>query len=271
MPAANCAGCAVAIEAVVRTTDLRANRLFIFLAGFFLTNALIGEFVGVKIFALEATLGAEPFNWSLFGIEGTLNFTAGVLVWPFVFIMTDVINEYFGVRGVRLISWVAVGLIAYAFLAAYAAISLSPATFWVDINKDMGVPDIQKAYAILFGQGLWTICGSIVAFLIGQLVDVVIFHRILRITGDRFVWLRATASTAVSQLFDSFIVLYIAFVIGPQHWSVPQFLAVGTVNYVYKMGAAIALIPLLYLARVAIARYLGPAESTRLREEAAAN
>ena len=94
----------------MRTTDARANRLFIFLAGFFLTNALIGEFVGVKIFALEATIGAPPFHWSLFGIDGTLNFTAGVLVWPFVFIMTDVINEYFGVRGVRLISWIAVAL-----------------------------------------------------------------------------------------------------------------------------------------------------------------
>ena len=148
MAAASCAGCAAGTDAeTMRTTDHRATRLFIFLAGFFLTNALIGEFVGVKIFALEATLGAEPFNWSLFGINGTLNFTAGVLVWPFVFIMTDIINEYFGVRGVRLISWIAVGFIAYAFLAAYAAISLAPATFWVDINTGMGVPDIQKAYA----------------------------------------------------------------------------------------------------------------------------
>ncbi len=149
--------------------------------------------------------------------------------------MTDVINEYFGVRGVRLISWIAVALIAYAFVAAYAAIALAPAGFWVDINKDMGVPDIQQAYALIFGQGLWTIGGSIVAFLVGQLVDVVIFHRILKITGDRLVWLRATASTAVSQLLDSFIVLYIAFVLGPQQWPIPQFLAVGTVNYVYKM------------------------------------
>jgi uncharacterized integral membrane protein (TIGR00697 family) len=207
----------------------------------------------------------------MFGISGTLNFTAGVLVWPFVFIMTDVINEYFGVRGVRLISWIAVGLIGYAFLAAYAAISLSPATFWVDINKGMGVPDIQQAYAIIFGQGLWTIGGSIVAFLVGQLIDVAIFHRILRLTGERFVWLRATASTAVSQLLDSFIVLYIAFVIGPQHWSIPQFLAIGTVNYVYKMGAAIALIPLLYVARFGIVAYLGRGEAERLRREAASD
>jgi uncharacterized integral membrane protein (TIGR00697 family) len=255
----------------LRTTDHRANRLFIFLAGFFLTNALIGEFVGVKIFALEATLGTAPFQWSMFGISGTLNFTAGVLVWPFVFIMTDVINEYFGVRGVRLISWIAVGLIGYAFLAAYAAISLSPAPFWVDINKGMGVPDIQVAYSILFGQGLWTICGSIIAFLVGQLIDVVIFHRILKITGEKHVWFRATASTAVSQLLDSFIVLYIAFVIGPQHWSIPQFLAIGIVNYVYKMAAAIALIPLLYVARVGIAAYLGKGEAERLKREAASD
>ena len=61
----------------------------------------------------KTTLGLPPFDWNLFGISGSLNFTAGVLIWPFVFIMTDIINEYFGVRGVRLISWLAVGLIAY--------------------------------------------------------------------------------------------------------------------------------------------------------------
>jgi queuosine precursor transporter len=255
----------------MRTVDQRANRLFIVLAGFFLTNALIAEFVGVKIFSLEDTIGASPFRWSLFGIEGTLNFTAGVLLWPFVFIMTDVINEYFGVRGVRLISWIAVAFIAYSFLAAYAAISLAPAGFWVAENVKLGVPDVQKSYAVVFGQGLWTIGGSIVAFLVGQLVDVMIFHRILKITGERLVWLRATASTAVSQLLDSFIVLYIAFVLGPQQWSIPQFLAVGTVNYVYKMCAAVALIPLLYVARSGIRAYLGADEASRLRREAAAD
>jgi hypothetical protein len=254
----------------VNTTEQRANRLFIFLAGFFLTNALIAEFVGVKIFALEPTIGAPPFEWSLLGVSGTLNFTAGVLLWPFVFIMTDTINEYFGVKGVRFISWVAVGFIVYAFLFAYLTISLAPAQFWVDANAGLGVPDIQKAYALIFGQGMWTIAGSVIAFLIGQLVDVMVFHRIRRATGERLVWLRATASTAVSQLLDSFVVLYIAFVLGPQKWPIPQFLAVGTVNYFYKMLCAIALIPLLYLARAGIQRYLGEREAERLRREAAA-
>ena len=253
----------------MRITDSKATRLFIVLAGFFLTNALLAEFVGVKIFSLESTLGIAPFEWSLLGITGNLNFTAGVLLWPFVFVMTDVINEYFGPRGVRLISWIAVAFICYAFFAAYASIALAPAGFWVDANRDLGVPDIQHAYAQIFGQGLWTIIGSIVAFLIGQLIDVAVFHRIRRATGEKLVWLRATGSTAVSQFIDSFVVLYIAFVLGPQQWPIPQFLAVGTVNYLYKLGAAVALIPLLYLARGWIKVYLGETEAARLREEAA--
>lgn len=253
----------------MRTLDLRSNRLFIVLAGFFLTNALIAEFVGVKIFSLEATLGLPNYEWALFGVSGTLSFTAGVLLWPFVFIMTDVINEYFGVRGVRLISWVAVIFITYAFVAAYSAIALAPAGFWVDANASLGVPDVQRAYALLFGQGLWTIGGSLVAFMIGQLIDVAIFHRILKLTGERWVWFRATASTAASQLIDSYVVLYVAFVLGPQKWPIGQFLAVGSVNYAYKMSAAIALIPLLYVSRYFIRAYLGADEADRLRAEAA--
>jgi uncharacterized integral membrane protein (TIGR00697 family) len=247
----------------------RSTRLFVGLAAFFAANAIIAEFVGVKIFALETTLGQPPFGWNLFGQSGSLSFTAGVLLWPVVFVMTDVINEYFGRRGVRLISFIAVGLICYAFLFAYVAIRLAPAAWWVTVNSTRGVPDMQAAFASVFGQGLWTIGGSIVAFMVGQLVDVGIFHRIRQATGERWIWLRATGSTAVSQLIDSFVVLYIAFVLGPQQWPVSLFLAVGTVNYAYKMAAAVALIPLLYLMRRGIERYVGAEESARLRREAA--
>jgi len=249
--------------------DRRATRLFIVLTGFFLANALIAEFVGVKIFALETTLGLKSFNWNLFGQSGSLSFTAGVLIWPVVFVMTDVINEYFGVRGVRFISWLAVALISYAFVAAYVAIKLAPAEWWVGISAERGVPDMQAAFTVIFGQGMWTITGSITAFLLGQLIDVAIFHRIRRATGERMVWLRATGSTAVSQLVDSFVVLYIAFVLGPQHWPMEQFLAIGTVNYGYKLTLAILMIPVIYAGRRGIQRYLGVETAARLRHEAA--
>lgn len=249
----------------------RSQKLFLVLAGFFVANALLAELIGVKIFALEDTLGVAPFEWNLFGQTGSLNFTAGTLLWPVVFVMTDVINEYFGKRGVRLISWLTVALIVYGFVFAYAAISLAPASWWVGVAREQGVPDYQAAFAAVFGQGLWTIAGSVIAFLLGQLIDVSIFHRIRRATGERHVWLRATGSTAVSQLVDSFVVLYIAFVLGPQQWSLSLFFAVGTLNYLYKMCAAVALIPLIYALRAGIARYLGREAARHLKAIAAAD
>jgi uncharacterized integral membrane protein (TIGR00697 family) len=143
-----------------------------------------------------------------------------------------------------------------------------PAQFWVESNAVNGVPDIQNAYAQIFGQGMWTIGGSLIAFLVGQLVDVSVFQRIRRATGENMIWLRATGSTAVSQLFDSFLVLYVAFVLGPQHWPVAQFLAVGTVNYLYKMLAAVLSIPLLYLVHRGVEAYLGKSVAAKLREDA---
>ena len=249
--------------------DSRAARLFVVLAAFLVCNAMIAEFVGVKIFALEPTLGLATFDWNLFGQSGSLSFTSGVLLWPFVFLMTDIINEFFGRRGVRFISWLTVVLISLRI----------PRGVPGDLADARGVlgrgqrgarrAEHAAAFASIFGQGMWTIAGSIIAFLIGQLIDVAVFHRIRRATGERWVWLRATGSTAVSQLIDSFVVLYIAFVIGPQHWPIPLFLAVGTVNYGYKLLMAFLLIPLIYLTRRLIRAYLGEPTAAALEEAAA--
>jgi queuosine precursor transporter len=258
----------IGLNTTEHPVENRAARLFIVLAAFLVCNALIAEFVGVKIFALEPTLGLTPLNWNLFGQSGSLSFTSGVLLWPFVFLMTDIINEYFGRRGVRFISWLTVALIVYGFIAAYVAISLTPAGFWVAVNSERGVPDMQAAFANIFGQGMWTIAGSVTAFLVGQLIDVAVFHRIRTLTGERWVWLRATGSTAVSQLVDSFVVLYIAFVLGPQQWPMSLFLAVASVNYGYKLLMAFLLIPLIYLTRRMIRAYLGSETSERMQEAA---
>ena len=243
----------------------KATRLFIILGGFFVTNALVAEFVGVKIFALEDTFGWEAMNWNLFGESGSLMFTAGVLLWPVVFIMTDIINEYYGKRGVKFLSYLTAGLISYAFLMVFLSIHLAPADWWVGIGSEKGVPDMQEAFANVFGQSNWIIVGSLVAFLVGQIIDAMVFHKVRVVAGENRIWLRATISTMVSQFIDSFVVLYIAFVIGPQQWPMSRFLAVGTVNYGYKVLMAILLIPMLYVAHHFIDRYLGKDEAERMR------
>ncbi|MEZ5008638.1 MAG: queuosine precursor transporter [Chitinophagales bacterium] len=250
----------------------KPTRLYVILGAFFVCNALVAEFIGVKIFALEPTLGFNPLDWNLFGQKGSLMFTAGVLLWPIVFVMTDVLNEYFGKKGVQFLSWLAVGLICYAFFMVFLAIRLAPADFWIGINAEKDVPNMQAAYKAIFGQSLRIIFGSVVAFLVGQIVDVFVFHKIRQVTGESKVYLRATGSTLVSQLIDSVIVLYIAFVLlapAGQKWPMSLFLAIATVNYVYKVTMAIILTPAIYGAHIVIDKYLGPEEAEKLKLEAA--
>ncbi|HEX6916094.1 MAG TPA: queuosine precursor transporter [Chitinophagaceae bacterium] len=247
-------------------TRNRPVRLFIILGGFFIANALIAEVIGVKIFSLEKTFGFEPFSFSLFGQNGLgFSLTAGVLLWPVVFIMTDIINEYYGPKGVRLLSYLTVGLIAYAYLAFTAAIYLVPPDWWPGSNKN--VPDLQRAYRAVLGQSNWIIIGSLIAFLVGQVVDVFAFHRIKKVTGENKIWLRATGSTLVSQLIDSYIVLVVAFYIGAD-WSLAQVLAIGTVNYIYKFLMAIVLTPVIYLVHGIIEKYLGHETAAKLKHAA---
>lgn len=250
------------------------------LGGFFVANALIAEFIGVKIFSLERTLGWSPLDLEIFGVDGlSFNLTAGVLLWPVVFVMTDVINEYYGQRGVRLLSFLAVGLIAYAFFMFFIGIHLVPADFWPHSHLDRIADPVQRenmqvqvgnyntAFSLVFGQGLWIIVGSLVAFLIGQFIDVFVFHGIKKYTGEKGIWLRATGSTLVSQFIDSFVVLFIAFYIGAG-WSIQLVLAIGLVNYFYKFVMAIVLTPVIYLAHFFIDRFLGEELAHRMKTEA---
>lgn len=159
----------------------KPTRLFIILGGFFIANALIAEVIGVKIFSLEDTVGVQRANISLFGSSFSFHLTAGVLLWPVVFVMTDIINEYYGPKGVRFLSFLAVGLISYAFIMFSGAIGLSPSEYF-DIGKDL---DANRAYRGVLGQGMWIIIGSLVAFLVGQILDVFVFHKIKQITGEK--------------------------------------------------------------------------------------
>lgn len=258
----------------------KSTRIFLILSGFFICNALIAEFMGVKIFSLEKTLGQKPVNWTLFGQSDlSFNLSAGVLLWPVVFVMTDVINEYFGKKGVQFLSYLTVLLISYGFLMYYFAIQLEPADFWPTSHIDNApaseklsisqkVGDYNYAYALVFGQGLWIIIASIIAFLIGQIVDVLVFHKIKTYTGERMIWLRATGSTFISQFIDTFIVLLIAFYWGA-NWPIMTVLALGMVNYSYKFFMAIVLTPIIYIVHYLIDIYLGKELAAEMKQLAA--
>ena len=218
----------------------RRDLVYFVLGGFFLTNALVAELTGGKLFQLQGS----PWTW--LGLGG-VTLSIGVIPWPVVFISTDLINEYFGKSGVRRLTFLAVGMIAYAFVILTAAVTV-PA--W---EKS---PVSQEAFRQVFRQSQWIIVGSLTAFLVSQLVDVLIFHAVRSRTGGRLLWLRSTGSTVISQLVDSFLVGYIAFVL-PGSLAFGDFLRLGVGNYLFKLTVAILITPLIYLGHGLIDRYLG--------------
>jgi queuosine precursor transporter len=204
--------------------------IFVILSGIFITNAVVAELIGGKLIQIG------PFVMSI-----------GILPWPIVFLTTDLINEYFGEKGVRKLSFITAALIAYAFIILLLAIKIPAA------NGISPVSDGQ--FQAVFGQSMWIIVGSIVAFLVSQLIDVSVFWYFKNKTGDKKIWLRTTGSTVISQLFDSFIVLGIAFWL-PGKINFETFITSALTGYTFKLIIAIVLTPVIYLGHNIIKKYM---------------
>lgn len=204
--------------------------VFVILAGIFISNAIVAELIGGKLIQMG------PFVMSM-----------GIIPWPIVFLTTDLINEYFGEKGVRKLSFITAALIAYSFLILLLAINIPAAKGISPVSDDQ--------FFAVFGQSMWIIVGSITAFLVSQLIDVTVFWFFKNRTGDTKIWLRTTGSTIISQLFDSFIVLGIAFWL-PGKINFDTFISSALTGYTFKLGVAILLTPFIYLGHHLIKKYL---------------
>ena len=208
----------------------KKDTVYVVLAGIFITNAIVAELIGGKLIHV-----------------GNAVMSIGILPWPIVFITTDLINEYFGEKGVKKLSLITACLIGYTFVILFLAMRI-PA-----VNGDGLVTDNQ--FNGVFGQSMLIIVGSITAFLVSQLIDVTIFHFVKNRTGGKMIWLRSTGSTVISQLFDSFIVLGIAFWL-PQKMDTPTFIKSAFTGYSVKLIIAVGMTPLIYLGHSIIEKYI---------------
>jgi uncharacterized integral membrane protein (TIGR00697 family) len=208
----------------------KKDTVYVVLAGIFITNAIVAELIGGKLIHV-----------------GSAVMSVGILPWPIVFITTDLINEYFGEKGVKRLSLITAALIVYCFVLLYLAMKI-PAVEGSDLVSD-------NQFTAVFGQSLWIIVGSITAFLVSQLIDVTIFHFVKNRTGNKMIWLRSTGSTVISQLFDSFIVLGIAFWMTGK-MTTEVFILSAFTGYFVKLIIAIVLTPFIYLGHYLIEKYI---------------
>jgi uncharacterized integral membrane protein (TIGR00697 family) len=219
----------------------RRDLIFLGLSGIFITNALLGELIGGKLFQI-----------------GPATFSLGVLPWPVVFITTDLINEFFGKDGVKRLTYMTVALVIYAFIILFLGMGIPAASF---------SPVNDASFSNVFGQSMWIIVGSVIAFITSQFVDVGVFWLLRANTGGKHLWLRSTGSTAVSQLIDTFVIMGIAFYM-PGKLTFSEYLSTSAGNYGYKLLIAVGLTPLIYAGHGIIDKFLGEEESHHLIDQA---
>jgi uncharacterized integral membrane protein (TIGR00697 family) len=232
----------------------RPQKLFVVCTAIFITALVVAEATASKLF----TVIDLPFTLTILGEDfNQVIMTAGVIAFPVTFIITDLLNEYFGVPGIRFVTLVGMVMIMFEFVLIQAAMAVPTASI-------SPVPD--EAFSTVFGASGRIIIGSLVAYLVGQLADISLFHWLRKLTDGRHLWLRATGSTFGSQFLDTFIVLFIAFY-GPM--TLQAIIAVTLFNYAYKFLVAVVITPVIYLAHWMIDRYLGQDTAGQLIEEAA--
>jgi len=216
----------------------KRHKLFLVLAGIFTTCLVVGDIIGGKL-----------IETNLFGFQFTT--TVGMVPFPVTFLLTDVLNEFYGKRAARFITLVGffMAVLSFTFIYISATVPFAAMTRAADWG---GVT--EASFNNVFLGSMRMIIASLCAYLISQFVDIGVFHLLRRVTSGKMLWLRATGSTAVSQLIDTVVINFVA-------WS--GMMSVGKIiNIVYsayglKLFIAIGLTPLIYLAHALVERGLG--------------
>jgi uncharacterized integral membrane protein (TIGR00697 family) len=219
----------------------KKQRVYVWLAAIFVAALVTGDFVGGKYF-------------QLFG----RSFSAGIIPFPLTFVLTDLVNEFYGTHGARRLTFVGLGSAIFV---------------WLIITVSLHLPDspdsaiAPEAFKAVFGTSARLYIASLTAYLIGQLLDIAVFRTLRRATGHRLLWLRATGSTVLSQMIDSLTVSFV-FWLGAR----PLAFIVGNAanNYVGKLMMAVLLTPLIYLGHHVFRRFLPERDTPALEAPQAA-
>ena len=216
----------------------KRHKLFLVLAGIFTTCLVVGDIIGGKLVETK-----------VFGFDFTT--TVGMVPFPVTFLLTDVLNEFYGKRAARFVTLVGFGMAVLAFTFIFIAghipfAAMTRAADWGGVN--------EASFNNVFLGSQRMIVASLCAYLVSQFVDIGVFHLLKKVTGGRLLWLRASGSTAVSQLIDTITINFVA-------WS-GMMSAGKIVNIIYsayglKLLIAIGLTPLIYLCHSLVQRGLG--------------
>lgn len=230
------------------------QKLYVWLTAFFCASLIIADIVGIKLFRIPLGFSVTlPWVGEISAVEHT----CGMLTFPVTFLLTDLINEYYGAKGARRVTFIGFAMAMFVFLV----INVSQAMPYLDAPFNVS-PEVFNG---MFGPAKVMYVASLFAYLAGQMSDIAVFGILKRLTGGRLIWLRATGSTLISQFIDSVVVTVLAFHVGRKLTGAPaddivplaRVLPIALTGYTLKFVLAIAITPVIYLGHGVIRHWLG--------------
>ncbi|MFL3008159.1 MAG: queuosine precursor transporter [Candidatus Neomarinimicrobiota bacterium] len=197
------------------------DQFYLILSGIFIASLVTCNLIANKFVTVD--LGFKVFIVS-----------AGILPYPFTFLVTDLISELYGQKKANLV--VLAGFFASMFVLLF---------LWLG-GQFNAIPDslvTDQVYDSVFRNAWRIIAASMTAYLFAQFIDVRIFHFWKKLTNGKHLWLRNNASTVVSQLLDTILVICILFF---GVWSTDQIFSAIIDGWLFKMLMAFIDTPIIY-------------------------
>jgi uncharacterized integral membrane protein (TIGR00697 family) len=213
------------------------GKLFVFLAALFVTSLVVGDLIGGKLMGV-------PF----FGTTQILS--AGFLPFPITFLLTDLLNEFYGKSAARTVTFVGLAMAVFTLVVLMLAVAAP----WHPVTQGETWGGLTpKTYDAVFASGQRILVASMVAYVFAQLLDIAVFHRLKKLTNGRFLWLRATGSTVISQLLDTIVIQYLVW---NESLDVAKLSSLIIGSWLGKLIIAVALTPLIYAGHALLIRVL---------------
>ncbi len=218
------------------TLDTR-GKLFLALSALFVTSLVVGDIIGGKLMGVP-----------LFGATHFLS--VGFIPFPITFLLTDLLNEFYGKQAARTVTWVGFGMAVFTLVVLTVAVAVPwhPETLTPEWKGLTPAP-----YDAVFASGRQILVASMTAYVVAQLIDIAVFTRIKALTRGRFLWLRATGSTVISQLVDTVIIQSLVW---SGNLSIPKLTNLVIASWVGKVLIALLLTPLIYAGHAIVERVL---------------
>jgi queuosine precursor transporter len=212
-------------------------QLFVVLAAVFVTCLLVGDIIGGKL--LEVHILGRAFVIS-----------AGMVPFPVTFLLTDLLNEFYGKRAARFVTWIGFASAGLALLILQIATQLP----WAPFTSSSDWSGVRPtAFDNVFAGSRRILYASMMAYLVAQFTDIAVFNLLKRLTRNRMLWLRATGSTLFSQFIDTIVIQVLA-------WEglldLRRIVGLVVTSYTVKVAVAVGLTPLIYAGHALVERWL---------------